>query len=227
MSQQKSLFLQGEADAWFARNKEALSARDPQKDAVLKVISALHLAPKNALEVGCADGWRLRGLEALTGARCSGVEPSAQAVSAGLALAPHHTLKTGTADSLDFPDAAFDLVVYGFCLTYCDPKDLFKVAQEGDRVLADGGMLVIYDFCTDIPYRNVYAHRPGAYCYKMRYADLFSWSPVYSVVHHELVSHQHVVQGKASSVPDSMDERIGITVLRKSVVDAFIDNPFK
>jgi len=227
MNEQKALFLKGEGDQWSARNREALLARDPKNDAVLQVIAALQMTPKRVLEVGCADGWRLRGVEAQTGAACSGVEPSAEAVAAGLKLSAHHDLKTGTADVLDFADGAFDMVVYGCCLTYCDRKDLFKVAQEGDRVLADGGFIVVYEFCTDIPYRNAYAHKPGAYCYKMRYADLFSWNPIYSVVHHQLVSHHNVVADLASAIPDRMDERIGITVLRKSVADAYPDNPFK
>ncbi len=219
--QQKKLFLGTEGDAWFSRNKQALSGRKAQDDAVLKTIAALGISPKSALEVGCADGWRLRGLEELTGAACSGVEPSAQAIAEGLKLAPGHVLKVGTADALDFADGSFDLLIYGFCLTYCDRKDLFKVAMEGDRVLKDGGHVLVYDFCTDIAYRNAYSHKPGYYCYKMDYAKLFSWNPVYSVVHHELVSHGGAV------IPESMDERIGITVLRKNSVEAYPDNPFR
>jgi ubiquinone/menaquinone biosynthesis C-methylase UbiE len=220
---QKSLFLREEGDAWFSRNKETITTRSgkPGDDAVLKVISSLNLVPKAALEIGCADGYRLRGLEAMTGAACSGVEPSSDAVAEGLRLSPHHRLKVGTADALDFADEAFDMVIYGFCLMYCDRKDLFKVAMEGDRVLKDGGHVILYDFCTDIPYRNAYSHKPGYYCYKMRYGDLFSWSPLYSVIHHQLLSHP------GADDITHMDDRIGITVLRKNVKDAFPDNPYK
>lgn len=218
---QKALFLSDEGNAWFARNKQALAERKVADDAVTQAIAALQLAPKKILEIGCADGWRLRGLEAMTGAQCSGVEPSAEAIAQGKVLAPKHDLKVGTADALDFADGAFDLVIYGFCLTYCDRKDLFKVAMEGDRVLADNGMMLVYDFCTDIAYRNAYSHKAGVYCYKMDYAGLFAWNPLYSVVHKQLVSHGGAV------IPDSMDERIGITVLRKNSVEAYPDNPFK
>lgn len=218
---QKALFLAAEGDAWYERNQQALAKRDAKDDAVTQVMQNLQLQPKHILEVGCADGWRLRGLAAAFGAQCAGVEPSAAAVAAGKKLTPAHDLRVGTAEKLEFADGSFDTLIYGFCLTYCDRKDLFRVAQEGDRVLKDGGHIVVYDFCTDVAYRNAYAHKPGYYCYKMKYAELFTWNPAYSVVHHQLVSHG------GPSIPDSMDERIGITVLRKQLANAWPDNPFK
>ena len=216
---QKTLFLEAEGDAWFSRNKQALHMRAVQDDPVLGVIDRLQLGARNVLEVGCADGWRLRELEARTGAACHGIDPSAEAIAQGLKQAPHQGLKIGTAEKLELPDKAVDLLIYGFCLYLCDRGDLFRIAAEGDRVLQEGGHIVVYDFCTDTAYRNAYSHKPGVYCYKMQYADLFSWNPAYSVVHHQLVPHGGVAS-------DVMDERVGITVLRKHSAEAYPDNPY-
>ncbi len=212
---QKAIFLNGEGDGWFVRNKDGLAGREAGDDPVLGLLAGMELGGKAILEVGCADGWRLRKLEAM-GAMCSGVDPSAQAIEAGGACAPKQVLKVGTADALAFADQSFDVVIYGFCLYLCDRADLFRIAAEGDRVLREGGLLVIYDFCTDTAYRNPYSHSAGMYSYKMRYGDLFSWNPAYAMVHHELVHGG-----------DAMDERVGITVLRKQLREAYPDNPYR
>jgi ubiquinone/menaquinone biosynthesis C-methylase UbiE len=212
MGGQREIFLASEGDAWFARNRQAL--REVRNDPVLQVVEALALAPRAALEIGCADGWRLRALAAKTGAACSGVDPSAEAIAQGLHLAPQAALKVGTAEALPFARDQFDLVIYGFCLYLCDRADLFRIAQEGDRVLAEGGHLIVYDFCTDTPYRNAYSHRPGCYSYKMRYGDLFSWNPAYRTVYHRLVD---------ADAP--MDSRVAVTVLRKDAGAAYPDPP--
>lgn len=213
MNVQKNVFLKDEGDAWFERNRVALSTKAGH-DPVLKLIADLKLAPKHILEIGCADGWRLRALEASLGATCSGVEPSAVAVAEGQKAAPHMQLKVGTAEALDFADGAFDMVIYGFCLYLCDRKDLFRIAAEGDRVLADGGVMVVYDFCTETPYLNPYSHQPGCFSYKMDYGAMFAWNPAYKVEHHILAYN------------DGKDYRVGITVLRKDTATAYGPNPF-
>lgn len=212
---QKTLFLSGEGDAWYERNKKALEAQG--NDPVVEAVCALP-RPQRLLEIGCSNGWRLHRLHVETGAACSGIDPSAQAIEAGRAAFPGLDLQVGTAEAQPFPDAQFDLVIYGFCLYLCDRRDLMRIAAEGDRVLAEGGHLIIYDFCTDSAYRNAYSHRPGYYCYKMDYAALFTWNPAYRVVSHRLMSHE-------GGAPQGMDDRVGVTVLRKSLDGAYPDNP--
>jgi ubiquinone/menaquinone biosynthesis C-methylase UbiE len=209
---QKALFLSGEGDAWFERNKEALAAKDG--DPVVEAVRALP-RPRRLLEIGCSNGWRLNQLQAETGASCSGIDPSIHAIAAGRAAFARLDLQVGTAEALPFPDAQFDLLIYGFCLYLCDRRDLMRIAAEGDRVLAEGGHLIIYDFCTDSAYRNAYSHRLGYYCYKMDYATLFTWNPAYRMVSHRLLSHGGT---------QNMDDRVGVTVLRKSLQEAYPDN---
>ncbi len=218
MASQKKLFLDCEGDGWFSRNRiegEKL-AKKLAEDPVLEILSALDLSPRAVLEIGASNGWRIAALRDLyPEAAFSGVEPSAEAVRSAPA---ELGLKQGTADQLPFPEGAFDLVIYGFCLYLCDREDLFCIAAEGDRVLRDGGHLVIYDFCTPQPYRNPYAHQPGAYSYKMNYSRLFDWNPAYKTVRHDVMLHPGCTE-------DKPDNNVGVTILRKQVTSGWQDNP--
>lgn len=165
--------MDGEGNQWWERNKDALR----KDDLVLEAISSLKFT--KVLEIGCSDGWRLAEI-AKTGAECWGIDPSPKAVAAGRAK-PDIKLWVGTADELPFIER-FDLVIFGFCLYLIDRSDLFKVAHEADRVLVDGGNLVIYDFSPRKPSRTPYKHLGGAFSYKMDYPALFTANPAYSAV---------------------------------------------
>jgi ubiquinone/menaquinone biosynthesis C-methylase UbiE len=221
-SRQKTVFSTGEGDAWYERNKEAMHNKNAADDPVLEALRILALSPQTVLEIGCSNGWRLREMQAvLAGAACHGIDPSAQAIAEGQEAAPSLRLQVGTAEKLAFPDEQFNLVVFGFCLYLCDRTDLFRIAAEADRVLAENGYLILYDFCTDTPYRNAYTHRPGYYSYKMHYPSLFTWNPAYTTLYHRIISH---APDKAAA---RQDDRVGITVLRKSYQEAYPDNPYK
>jgi len=215
---QRTLFLAGEGDGWFERNRVALAGVDAAADPVVRALAGLP-PPQRILEIGCADGWRLERLRQSTGAACFGVEPSATAVAEGAERFPSLTLARGTADRLPFADDEFDAVVFGFCLYLCDPSDHFRIAAEADRVLAEGGWMVIYDFLPPRPWRNPYAHREGLYSHKMDYARMFTWHPSYRV--HE------VSRAEAGAQPAAPDDRIAVTVLRKLRREAFPDNPYR
>ncbi len=58
---QEQVFLDGEGDAWLKRNREKLPVKN---DPVLKTLAACKIRPNKVLEIGCADGWRLRELKA-------------------------------------------------------------------------------------------------------------------------------------------------------------------
>ena len=62
---QKQIFLNSEGDAWFERNKDALTKIDPEVDLlILEIKNLMHskLIGKpekiDILEVGCGDGTR-------------------------------------------------------------------------------------------------------------------------------------------------------------------------
>jgi SAM-dependent methyltransferase len=194
--EQKKLFLESEGDSWFRRNKDYL-ARDEfvKKDLIIQdVLSILAspLAPRGKaklLEIGASNGRRIEWLEANAELETHGVEPSAAAVED--ATARGLRVKRGTADSLDYEDGTFDIVVFGFCLCMCDADDLFRIAAEAHRVVKDGGWIVIGDFYSESTVYRDYHHVPGFATRKMDYRRMFDWHPSYVCFSHKVVDHQN------------------------------------
>ena len=207
---QRDGFLDGAADDWFDRNRGAV---DETPLARFDDVIARHLRPGGALlEIGCADGRRLRRLDHLgpSQSRLTGIEPSGRAVETGRADDPGLELVVGTADDLPFDDLAFDTVVFGFCLYLCDPALLPRIVAEADRVLADHGTLAIIDFDPPGPRRREYRHQPGLWTHKMDYAAPFLAYPAYSLAESLSISHH------AAEWSEDESERVGLKVLRKA-----------
>ena len=207
---QTKIFLEKEADGWFERNFKSETKKNQEKDMALEFLLSIDLSDKSILEVGCADGWRLGRLQQAGCHKCFGIEPSKKAVEAGKSRFPGINLLVGSADSLPYESLKFDVVVAGFCLYLCDRTELFRIAMEFDRVLKDGGIVVITDFISSIPYKNEYSHSPGVYSYKMDYSTLFTWNPFYSIVY-----QRNVNMNDLSIICDDTDNQITLTVIRK------------
>lgn len=60
---------------------------------------------------------------------------------------------------MPFGNATFDVIIFGFCLYLCDQQDLFRVAQEADRVLKPDSWLVINDFYAPNLVKRAYHHK--------------------------------------------------------------------
>src|SRR6266705_2021129 len=133
MTKQADIFYQSEGSCWLERNRDKL---DGENDPVINALTKLRIQPKMALEIGCANGWRLRQLEKLFHCSTAGLEPSPPA---------SNNIKRGFAHAIPFHTIKFDLVIFGWCLYLCDREDLFTIAAEGDRVLAEDGYLVVHD----------------------------------------------------------------------------------
>jgi SAM-dependent methyltransferase len=213
-SSQKDVFLESEGDAWYERNRQRL--RDSGPDVVLTTLEDIGIAPKSVLEIGCANGYRIAHICQRFDAAGFGVEPSSKAVADGRGRFPSLTLEVGTADALPFADGQFDLVVFGFCLYLVDPRLHLRCVAEADRVLAEGGVLLIHDFIEPAPYYNEYAHRPGVRSHKMEFSRFFLASPAY-----KLLRRNMAVQGLPTP-----DQAVGIDVLTKNYATAFPRNPF-
>ena len=82
-------------------------------------------------------------------------------------------------------------------------------------MLADGGVVAVYDFHSEGAYRNDYAHRPGLASYKMDHARLFDWSPAYSVLSREVFPHPTADGSPPETWTD--DDLVAVTLLRKDL----------
>jgi SAM-dependent methyltransferase len=209
MSVQRDAFLSAEGDAWFARNESALAARDWSLDPVCRKVATLPLAGSSSrvLEIGCGEGSRLQYLSRQLGLQVCGVEPSERAVAK--AREKGIAASRGTADKLPFAEASFDLVVFGFCLYLCDDRDLFRIALEADRVLAEPGWLLILDFEARAPTYQPYRHLSGILSRKMDYSSMFAWHPAYTLAAYEKFHHAN------GQWTDDPCEWVGLACLRK------------
>ncbi len=180
---QFDIFIGGEADAWMERNKNKVG--DVANDPVLKAMEDAKIFPERVLEVGCANGWRLKEIKKRHRCGVTGVEPNQNIKVPFIYLGGAHDLRVVP---------PFDLVIYGFCLYLCDREQLFSIAKEGDRVLEDGGYLIVHDFSAPDAYRVPYHHKEGVFSYHFDYSKLWSWNPAYRVVARRLHEREDAVE---------------------------------
>jgi SAM-dependent methyltransferase len=145
---QTQAFRDSLGDAYFRRNKTKLGLEDH----ITTAIDRAGIKPKGVVEIGCANGWRLERLQRKYGCYVYGIDPSREAILDGQ-KSDRPWLSVGTADKLWFADGGFDMLIFGFCLYLCEPQEWFKIVCEADRVLADGGHLIIHDFAVARPHR--------------------------------------------------------------------------
>lgn len=189
---------------WLKRNQKILGTKP---DPVIDLISASKITPQAVFEVGCSNGWRLVKLRNKFGCEVAGLDPSRKAYQY---MKKHHRFISpwvGDATNIPYLPNTFDMVIYGFCLYLVDREDLFKAVAEGDRILQDGGYLVVYDFHA-APHSRTYLHKKGIRSFKMDHADLWLAHPAYSVYRREM-------QG------DNEDNMTSVTILKKSMAGAF------
>ena len=206
---QRSVFLNGEGDEWHSRN----SADElTELDHIDLVIHQSLDSCAAVLEIGCADGRRLaRIMENCKGiSTFVGIDPSSAAIKAGSARFDGLDLRVGTADSLPNGEL-FDAVIIGFCLYLCDRELLSKIVSEVDRVLTDGGVLVLVDFDPPHPRRRRYRHHKGVWSYKMDYSQLFSVLP------HFVLSSKKSMSHSGNKWEEEERERIAVWSLRKNL----------
>jgi SAM-dependent methyltransferase len=95
---------------------------------------------KRALDVGCGEGRFCRMLSA-RGAEIVGLDPTEALLAQARRRDPFGRYVQGVAESLPFPDGAFDLVVS--YLSLIDIADIHRAIPEMARVLAPGGRLLV------------------------------------------------------------------------------------
>lgn len=174
---QAQFFIDSEGDRWFERNAEKLGEHDPVSKAIEQYVTD---KPQHVLEIGCSNGWRLAKLRDKYGCTVTGLDPSHAAAED--ARKRNVTVWTGTAAAMPLRSHAYDVVIYGWCLYLTDPEDWFRIVMEGDRVLKDGGYLIIHDFRMtgdDEPYARPYEHCEGLYSYHHHFQYFWRAHPWY------------------------------------------------
>jgi ubiquinone/menaquinone biosynthesis C-methylase UbiE len=216
---QKQAFLSYEADNWFLRNKAV--DYNPETDVAMKVLREYSASPVNVLEVGCSTGYRLHAIaHSFPGARVSGIEPSPKAISSGREKYPEINFVNGTADDMStFQASSFDLIIIGFVLYVVDRKLLFKAIAETDRLLIDGGILMIIDFFSERPVRNAYQHISDieAYSFKQNYDEIFTASKLYHLLDKRSMGHT----AKDYSLSNDYYDKYSVSTLKKDFSAAY------
>lgn len=186
MLNQDEMFKSFEGDNYFQRrensdwpDEERLAA-----DLPLQLIKRNNLKITNAAEVGAYNGFRLARIMRDYSCKAVAFEPSRRAVNNGKTQYPDIEFHCNTASKLDAKDGAFDLVIASYVFHWIDRKTLLRSVSEIDRVLADGGHLVISDFLVSRPERTRYHHLPEreVWTYKQKYEDIFIFTNLYALV---------------------------------------------
>jgi len=217
---QEQAFINGEADRWFKRNESKLSEAQSATDVevVAQFLKPFSSSINKVLEIGCSNGIKLQGICSAVGASGYGIDPSSAAIEDGrLRFAANDiSLAVGTASRLDFPNSYFDVVYFGFSLYLLDRSSLFQSIAEADRVLKDGGYLVIHDFDPGFRTKRNYVHHEGVSSYKNSYSDFLISSGHYYLVSKSSFSHS------SQNFDSDPNERISICLLYKET-DAYPD----
>lgn len=225
---QTSMFLQSEGDAWFERNKQVLESRPGhfECDLITSELAPFRDDIHDILEIGCGDGSKTELLASFFGARAAGIDPSAKAIDHGRQRMQAQQvsgvdLRTGTADQLEWPDASFDFVYFGFCLYLVGRSELMTAMAHADRVLRAGGFLAILDFDPSRPHRREYHHRPGLFSYKQDYAGIFAATGQYKLFGKRSFSHS------SHHFARDPDERVAMSFLYKETDPYPLSRPSK
>lgn len=172
---QNIVFKQKEGDRWYQRNKANLNQKRLRSDIVLKITKLFNIRPQKVLELGCANGFRLYYLHKKYKCDCFGIDCSREAIIEGKKRYKQIKLYCGNIDKLKFKNAIFDLVIINFVFHWIDRSILSAVVIEIDRVLKNGGIIILGDFYPLYPTKELYHHLKSEkiYTYKDDYSNLF------------------------------------------------------
>ncbi len=218
---QKEAFIQYEADAWFERNKAYMAKYNPEEDKVVGLIQKYKLNPSTVLEIGCSAGYRLNGINKLhSSCKTFGIEPSQKAIDFGKQNFPNVNFTQGTADNLSaYETNSMDVVIVGFVFYVIDRQIVFKVISEIDRVLKNGGVLIIIDFFSESALKTQYQHIKdfSAYSFKQNYDEVFTASKMYYLLDKCTLNHDT----KDFDATDDYFNKYTISLLKKDIAASY------
>lgn len=186
MASQDDIFRDYEGDSYHYRRLN--SARSDENrlanDLPMKLIERNPIAFHSVAEVGAYNGFRLDFLAKKFGCTAMAFEPSEKALSFGKKKYPHITFHRNVAAALDAEDASFDLVIVDFVLHWIDRTTILRSLSEIDRILKDGGSMIIGDHWVRYPQRRRYHHLPKeeVWTFKQNYWEVFLATNCYQLL---------------------------------------------
>jgi SAM-dependent methyltransferase len=134
--------------AWAADNPGNVAIRAELVSHLLRLAAPEIEGTGGILDVGCGTGWCLRALveTGVRPERVHGIDIQPERVAAARQAVPGAEIEVGDAHHLRFPDESFALVIQLTLLSSLGShRAIRKALGEGMRVLAPGGLLLIYE----------------------------------------------------------------------------------
>ena len=134
--------------AWAADNPGNAAIRRELLTELLRLAAAELRGPGRILDLGCGTGWWLRSLTeaGVDPARLWGIDEQPARVEAARRAVPGARIEAGDARALELEDDGFALVLLFTVLSSLPTSEAIEAAlAEAMRVLAPGGMLLIYE----------------------------------------------------------------------------------
>jgi SAM-dependent methyltransferase len=172
MNSQDKTFLNYEGDNWFERNKTCFKV---EQDPPLFLITIYNLKPKNVLEVGASNGYRLAQIHKQFKSKVYALEPSGKAIKHGKKKWPFINFQKATAKTMDYDKKPFDLVIVNSVFHWIDRDTLLNSIAKIDEALVWGGYLIIGDFQVYCPIKKRYHHiiKDKVFTFKVDYKKIF------------------------------------------------------
>jgi SAM-dependent methyltransferase len=219
--EQDYIFLEGEGDSWFNRNSEAINEIKFDFPTYLIDLIKDKSGIRKIAELGCSNGWRLKKLqEIFPDILLSGIDASAAAIKDGQKKYPHLELHQGLLADIPLREE-YNVVIVYFVFHWVDRSSLAKSIAEVDRLVRDGGMLIIGDFYPDFPQRRRYHHLPedNVFTYKQNYSAIFESFGTYKEITKFTGNHDQE-KDLAIQTCDS-SSRFTCSVLHKSLTNYY------
>lgn len=220
---QDEKFVNSEADNWFLRNKEGLGKSFDIRNELIKLLPKENI--KSIIDLGCSNGWRLASLSQFfnEAKELVGIEPSEKAIEDGKIKFPSIKFYAGTLAEIPIKEK-FDLIIVSHVLHWIDRNSLLKSVSEIDRVVNDGGYLILADFYPDFPQKKHYHHLPedNLYTYKQDYSSIFTATNLYKEIGKITFNHDNKPD-KLGIFPARSDERVFCSILQKKISDYYLE----